>query len=102
MIRMRRRESAFFIWYNPPYSANVKTNIGKIFFKRFPRGHKFYEICNKNTVQLSYSSTKNMASLTILTWKNMRFSEFSTKNHSNTRLAACDVFHMFTRSIKFS
>ena len=21
------------IWFNPPYSVNVKTNIGKIFFK---------------------------------------------------------------------
>ena len=55
------------IWYNPPYSANVKTNIGKIFCKllnkHFPRGHQFYKIFNKNTVKLSYSSTKNMASL---------------------------------------
>ena len=46
------------IWYNPPYSANVKTNIRKIFFKilnkHFPRGH---------TVKLNDSSTKNMASL---------------------------------------
>ena len=55
------------IWYNPPYSANVKTNIGKTFFrllnKNFPRGHKFYKIFNKNTIKLSYSITKNMASL---------------------------------------
>ena len=33
------------IWYNPPFSANVKTNIGKILFKllnkHFPREHKF-------------------------------------------------------------
>ena len=55
------------IWYTPPYSANVKTNIGKIFFKllikHLPRGCKFYKIFNKNTVELSYTSTKNMASL---------------------------------------
>ena len=55
------------IWYNPPYSANVKTNIGKTFFKllnkHFPRGHKFHKIFNKSTVKLSYSSTKNMVSL---------------------------------------
>ena len=54
-------------WHNLPYSANVKTYTGKIFFKllnnHFPRGHKFYKIFNKNTVKLSYSSTKNMASL---------------------------------------
>ena len=29
------------------------------------------------------------------------FTEFSTKIHRNTRLAASDVFHMFTQSIKF-
>ena len=29
------------------------------------------------------------------------FTEFSTKIHWNTRLAASDVFHMFTQSIKF-
>ena len=54
------------IQYNSPYSANVKTNIGKIFFKllnkHFPRGHKFYKIFSNNTAKLSYSSTKNMAS----------------------------------------
>ena len=39
--------------------------------------------------------------LTILTGKNFYFTEFSTKIHWNTRLAASDVFHMFTQSIKF-
>ena len=39
--------------------------------------------------------------LTILAWKNLCFTEFSTKIHWNTRLAAADVFHMFTQSIKF-
>ena len=55
------------IWYNPPYSINVKTNIGKVFFKllhkRFLKTHKFCEIFNKNTVKLSYSSMGNMASV---------------------------------------
>ena len=34
--------------------------------------------------------------LTILTWKNLYFTEFSTKNHWNTRLAASDDCHGFT------
>ena len=38
--------------------------------------------------------------LTILTRKNLRFTEFSTKIHWNARLAAFDVFHMFTQSIQ--
>ena len=40
-------------------------------------------------------------SLTIFTGKNLCFTEFSTKIHWNTKLAASDFFHMFTQSIKF-
>ena len=36
--------------------------------------------------------------LKILTSKNLRFTEWSTKIHLNTRLDASDVFHMFTVS----
>ena len=39
--------------------------------------------------------------LTTLTWKNLCITELSTKIHSNTRLAASQVFHMFMQSIKF-
>ena len=56
------------IRHNPPYSMNVKTNIGKVFFKllhmHFPKTHKFYKIFNKNTVKLSYSRMRNMACIT--------------------------------------
>ena len=39
--------------------------------------------------------------LMIHTRKNLYFTELSTKIHWNTRLAASDVFHMFTQSINF-
>ena len=36
------------IWFNPPYSSTVKTNVGKLFLKlvkqHFPKGHKLYRI----------------------------------------------------------
>ena len=55
------------IWYNPPFSQNVKTNIGKKFLKlvskHFPRSHTLHKIFNKNTVKISYSSMRNMASI---------------------------------------
>ena len=35
-----------------------------------------------------------------MTEKNLYFTEFSTKIHCNTRLAASDAFHVFTQSIK--
>ena len=47
------------IWFNPPYSKSLKTNIGKYFFrlhnKHFPPGHNLYKILKKNTLKLSYS-----------------------------------------------
>ena len=50
---------------------------------------------------LNFSELSRAYKLTTLTWKNLCFTEFSTKIHWNTVLAASDVFHMFTQSIKF-
>ena len=61
----KKKRKQNIIWYNPPFSVNVKTNTGEIYFKllnkHFSRGHRRYKIFNKNTVKLSCSSTKNMA-----------------------------------------
>ena len=55
------------IWFNPPYSQNVKINIGKTFLKlvkkNFPRGHKLYKIFNRNTLKLIYSCMSSMSSV---------------------------------------
>ena len=52
------------IWFNPPYSKFVKTNIAGIFIKliskHFPPNHKFIKIFNKNTIKLSYSCMPNI------------------------------------------
>ena len=54
------------IWFNPPYSKNVKTNIARDFLrlldKHFPPSHKLYSIFNRHTVRISYSCTDNMKS----------------------------------------
>ena len=63
------------IWFNPPYSKHVKTNIGKIFMKlireHFPKQHKYYKIFNENRIKLSYSCMINMSS--IITKHNKKF-----------------------------
>ena len=52
------------IWFNPPFSVNVATNIGKMFFGLlhtcFPTNNKQHKILNKNTVKLTYSCMQNM------------------------------------------
>ena len=63
----RRNRNRKVIWFNPPYSLNVKTNIGKVFLKlvrkHFPRSHKLSKIFNLNTIKISYSSMPNVKDL---------------------------------------
>ena len=61
------------IWFNPPFSVNVATNIGKMFFGLlhtcFPTNNKLHKILNKNTVKLSYSCMQNMKQIILTTIK---------------------------------
>ena len=65
--RTKRKRSRKVIWYNPPYSSNVSTNIGRKFLglieKHFPKGHRLNKIFNKNTIKLSYSCMPNVGSI---------------------------------------
>ena len=51
----------------PSFSLNVKTNVGKLFFKilrkNFPETNPLSKIFNKNTVKISYSFTRNVKSI---------------------------------------
>ena len=48
----KRKRCRKVLWFNPPFSANIKTNIGKMFFgilmKHFPEGSELAKIFNKN------------------------------------------------------
>ena len=63
--RVKRRRKI--IWFNLPYSKNVKTNVGKVFLKllkkHFPISHILHKIFNKNAVKTSYSCMKNINSV---------------------------------------
>ena len=55
--KYKKKRKRYIIWFNPPYSKSVKTNIGRIFIKligkHFPPNHKLVKIFNKNTIKLS-------------------------------------------------
>ena len=59
-----RKRSRKVIWWNPPFSLNVKTKVGQKFFeileKNFPVGNRFRKIFNRNTMKMSYRTTPNM------------------------------------------
>ena len=65
--RPRKRRQRNIIWFNPPFSKNVQTNIGKIFLKsiqkHFPKESKLHKIFNRNSVKISYSCMENMSSI---------------------------------------
>ena len=64
MTKKTRKRDRKVIWYNPPYSKSVKTNVGaqflKLIGKHFPRSHKLHKIFNRNSLKISYSCMKNM------------------------------------------
>ena len=55
----KKQRSRTVIWYNPPYSSNLKTNVGKKFLtllrKHFPPSSVLYKLFNQKKVKLPYS-----------------------------------------------
>ena len=53
--------------FNPPFSSNVETKIGKKFFnildKYFSKHHHLHKVINRNTVKLSYFCMLNVGRL---------------------------------------
>ena len=54
-------------WFNPQYSKNVTTKVGKLFLslidKHFPPHHKWHQLFNRNNVKTSYSCLPNIKSI---------------------------------------
>ena len=59
-----KRKARDVIWFNPPWSNNVRTNVGSKFIsllkKHFPRNSPLYCIFNCKKVKVSYKTTRNM------------------------------------------
>ena len=51
------------MFFNPPFSLNVSSKIGKQFLNLittpFDENHPFHKIFNRNTIKISYSCTNN-------------------------------------------
>ena len=59
----RNRRQRRITWFNPPFSQNVKSNIGEHFLKLidkcFPKTNPLSKIVNRNTVKISYKCMPN-------------------------------------------
>ena len=55
------------IWFNPPYSANVQTNVGRsvldLVDKHFPPDNPLHKIFDRNFIKISYSCLNNVADI---------------------------------------
>ena len=62
--KKRRRRRRKVIWFNPPFSNNVETNIGRKFLslldKHFPKSSKYHKLFNRNNTKISYSCMPNI------------------------------------------
>ena len=65
--KSKRNRQRNIIWFNPPFSKNVSTNVGqkflKLIAKHFPENLRLHKIFNKNTVKVSYSCMPNLANI---------------------------------------
>ena len=63
----RRRRGRNIIWFNPPFSKIVTTNVGKQFLslidKHFPQNHKFRKLFNRHNLKVSYGCMPNLGSI---------------------------------------
>ena len=84
--KTNKNRSQNIIWFNPPLSQNVKTNIGTIILKsikkRFPNHYRLHKIFNLNTIKLSYSCMSNMSSFIKQHKDNISLSSSNSKEHS--------------------
>ena len=55
------------IWFNPPWSSNVRTDVGAKFIslvkKHFPKSSPLHSIFNTKKLKISYKTTPNMSSV---------------------------------------
>ena len=60
----KRKRSRTPIYYNPPFSLNVETNIGAAFLKlidkHFNKSHPLHKFSNRSKIKVSYSTMPNM------------------------------------------
>ena len=87
--RKRKRE---IMYYNPPYSLNVKTKIASIFLRlvrqHFHKDHKLYPIFGgKSKIKVSYCTMNNMKKH--INKHNNKISSNTDRNDPNKRMCNC-------------
>ena len=63
----KRKRQRNIIWFNPPFSRSVSTNVARKFLqlidKHFPPSNILHKIFNRNTIKVSYCCTQNVGNI---------------------------------------
>ena len=87
----KRNRKRNVIWFNPPFSVNVKTKVRNFFLnlirKLVTPGYKFSKLLNRNTTKVSYSLMPNVKAE--IHKHNKKTLEKTQQKHPDTQLCNC-------------
>ena len=89
---MKKKRNRHVIWFSPPWSNQVSTNIGRQFLKIIDESFEntwLARILNRSTIKISYSVTRNLRS--IITGQNKKI---LNNNGRNGNQCNCQVRDM--------
>ena len=88
--RNKRYRKKRILWFNPPYSTSVKTNVGAQFLslidKHFPNSNPLSKIVNRKNTKISYRTTSNIKNL--ISSHNQKVIK-TTENSAEQRMCNC-------------
>ena len=91
VTKRKRTRKRHVIWYNPPFSIGVKTDIGrkflKIIDKCFDKRHPLRGVFNRTTVKMSYETTPNLQQ--IIASHNKKLISKANKTSETKKLCSC-------------
>ena len=87
---VKRQYHRNIIWFNPPYSREVITNVANKFLQltdlHFPPSKKFHKIFNRNNMKVSYCCTQNVGNIKSHNKKLINSSSHATVEKKNIAL----------------
>ena len=88
----KRKRGRNIIWFNPPYSKTVRTNVARDFLKlidkHFPKTSPLHKIFNRNTIKVSYSCMHNVRS--VISKHNKRVLSEANSTQKSTKEKQCN------------
>ena len=86
----KRSRKKRILWFNPPFSSDVKTNVGanflKLIEKHFPKSNPLHKVINRNNTKVSYRTTSNIKR--IISSQNSKVIR-NTENSVQERMCSC-------------